>query len=55
MTISGRISQSAFDGSRLRVILLLDLYEGAQEQFLEAYELMRNQVASVPGHISDQL
>ncbi|MEU6880490.1 SchA/CurD-like domain-containing protein [Streptomyces sp. NPDC046712] len=55
MTPSGRVSQSAFDGSRLRVILLLDLYEGAQEQFLEAYELMRKQVASVPGHISDQL
>ncbi|MFD7324177.1 SchA/CurD-like domain-containing protein [Streptomyces sp. NPDC059875] len=55
MTISGRISQSAFDGSRLRVILLLDLYEGAQQQFLDAYELMRKQVASVPGHISDQL
>lgn len=55
MTMSGRISQSAFDGSRLRVILLLDLYEGAQEQFLDAYEHMRNQVASVPGHISDQL
>ncbi|MGW7610885.1 SchA/CurD-like domain-containing protein [Streptomyces sp. NPDC054766] len=55
MTVSGRISQSAFDGSRLRVILLLDLYEGAQQQFLDAYELMRNQVASVPGHLSDQL
>ncbi|MFF4169638.1 SchA/CurD-like domain-containing protein [Streptomyces sp. NPDC001744] len=55
MTISARISQSAFDGSRLRVILLLDLYEGAQQQFLEAYELMRKQVASIPGHISDQL
>ncbi|RVU22366.1 TcmI family type II polyketide cyclase [Streptomyces antnestii] len=55
MTISGRISQSAFDGSRLRVILLLDLYEGAQQQFLDAYEHMRNQVASVPGHLSDQL
>ncbi|PBC59681.1 protein in whiE locus [Streptomyces sp. Tue6028] len=55
MTTSGRISQSAFDGSRLRVILLLDLYEGAQQQFLDAYEHMRNQVASVPGHISDQL
>ncbi|MFD3559512.1 SchA/CurD-like domain-containing protein [Streptomyces sp. NPDC058686] len=53
--ISGRISQSAFDGSRLRVILLLDLYEGAQQQFLDAYEHMRNQVASVPGHLSDQL
>ncbi|MEU7472826.1 SchA/CurD-like domain-containing protein [Streptomyces sp. NPDC044984] len=55
MTMSARISQSAFDGSRLRVILLLDLYEGAQEQFLAAYEHMRNKVASVPGHISDQL
>ncbi|WP_329286131.1 SchA/CurD-like domain-containing protein [Streptomyces sp. NBC_00691] len=55
MAPSGRISQSVFDGSRLRVILLLDLYEGAQEQFLDAYELMRKQVASVPGHISDQL
>ncbi|MFF1639746.1 SchA/CurD-like domain-containing protein [Streptomyces sp. NPDC058246] len=55
MTTTGRISQSAFDGSRLRVILLLDLYDGAQQQFLDAYEHMRNQVASVPGHISDQL
>ncbi|MEU0034125.1 MULTISPECIES: SchA/CurD-like domain-containing protein [unclassified Streptomyces] len=55
MTSSGRISQSAFDGSKLRVILLLDLYEGAQQQFLDAYEHMCNQVASVPGHISDQL
>ncbi|MFI1396941.1 SchA/CurD-like domain-containing protein [Streptomyces sp. NPDC020681] len=54
-TVSERISQSAFDGSRLRVVLLLDLHDGAQKQFLEAYEHMRNQVASVPGHISDQL
>ncbi|MER7660806.1 MULTISPECIES: SchA/CurD-like domain-containing protein [unclassified Streptomyces] len=54
-TLSERISQSAFDGSRLRVILLLDLHDGAQKQFLEAYEHMRNQVASVPGHINDQL
>ncbi|MFE7134680.1 SchA/CurD-like domain-containing protein [Streptomyces sp. NPDC057638] len=54
-TLSERISQSAFDGSRLRVVLLLDLYDGAQKQFLEAYEHMRNHVASVPGHISDQL
>lgn len=55
MTSAARVSQSAFDGSRLRVILLLDLYEGAQQQFLEAYEVMRRQVADVPGHISDQL
>ncbi|MEV6162603.1 SchA/CurD-like domain-containing protein [Streptomyces sp. NPDC052052] len=54
-TLSERISQSAFDGSRLRVVLLLDLYDGAQKQFLEAYEHLRNQVASIPGHISDQL
>lgn len=54
-TLSERISQSAFDGSRLRVVLLLDLHDGAQKQFLEAYEHLRNQVASVPGHISDQL
>ncbi|WP_043263260.1 SchA/CurD-like domain-containing protein [Streptomyces sp. CT34] len=54
-TLSERISQSAFDGSRLRVVLLLDLEEGAQQRFLEAYEQLRNQVASVPGHLSDQL
>ncbi|MCF3142677.1 SchA/CurD-like domain-containing protein [Streptomyces platensis] len=54
-TLSERISQSAFDGSRLRVVLLLDLHEGAQQDFLEAYEHLRNQVASVPGHITDQL
>ncbi|MFF3325135.1 SchA/CurD-like domain-containing protein [Streptomyces sp. NPDC002889] len=56
MTIlSERVSQSAFDGSRLRVVLLLDLQDGAQQRFLTAYEHLRNQVASVPGHISDQL
>ncbi|AOP47252.1 SchA/CurD-like domain-containing protein [Streptomyces lydicus] len=54
-TLSERISQSAFDGSRLRVVLLLDLHDGAQQRFLEAYEHLRNQVASVPGHITDQL
>ncbi|MEU1277222.1 SchA/CurD-like domain-containing protein [Streptomyces sp. NPDC005805] len=54
-TLSERISQSAFDGSRLRVVLLLDLHDGAQQEFLDAYEHMRHQVASIPGHISDQL
>ncbi|GAB2802402.1 SchA/CurD-like domain-containing protein [Streptomyces chlorus] len=53
--MAGRIAQSAFDGSRLRVILLLDLYDGAQERFLEAYEHMSSKVASIPGHIQDQL
>ncbi|MFJ8077236.1 SchA/CurD-like domain-containing protein [Streptomyces sp. NPDC096176] len=53
--LSERVSQSAFDGSRLRVVLLLDLQDGAQQRFLTAYEHMRNQVAAVPGHLSDQL
>jgi heme-degrading monooxygenase HmoA len=44
-----------FDGSRLRVVLLVDVNDGAQQQFLEAYEQLCNQVASVPGHVSDQL
>src|SRR5204863_9448025 len=54
-TPSETVTQSAFDGSRVRVILLLDVQDGAQQQFLDAYEFMRNQVASVPGHVSDQL
>ncbi|MEU9153192.1 SchA/CurD-like domain-containing protein [Streptomyces sp. NPDC048417] len=53
--VSKRVSQSVFDGSRLRVVLLVDVYEGAQQQFLEAYEQLCNQVAQVPGHVSDQL
>jgi heme-degrading monooxygenase HmoA len=54
-SLSERISQSALDGSRLRVVLHLDLHDGSQTEFLEAYELMSKQVTSVPGHISDQL
>ncbi|MFI5683188.1 SchA/CurD-like domain-containing protein [Streptomyces sp. NPDC051636] len=53
--VSHHVSQSVFDGSRLRVVLLVDVYDGAQQQFLEAYEQLCNQVASVPGHVSDQL
>jgi heme-degrading monooxygenase HmoA len=53
--VSPRVSQSVFDGSRLRVVLLVDVHDGAQQQFLEAYEQLCNQVASVPGHVSDQL
>ncbi|HEY5834389.1 SchA/CurD-like domain-containing protein [Streptomyces sp.] len=41
--------------ARLRVVLLLDIRKGAQQRFLDAYELLRTQVASVPGHVSDQL
>jgi heme-degrading monooxygenase HmoA len=53
--VSQRVTQSVFDGSRLRVVLLVDVHDGAQQQFLEAYEQLCNQVASVPGHVSDQL
>ncbi len=53
--VSKRVSQSVFDGSPLRVLLLVDVHDGAQQQFLEAYEQLCNQVASVPGHVSDQL
>ncbi|MEU0672759.1 SchA/CurD-like domain-containing protein [Streptomyces sp. NPDC006172] len=53
--VSQHVSQSVFDGSRLRVVLLVDVYDGAQQQFLEAYEQLCSQVASVPGHVSDQL
>ncbi|MDK1348162.1 SchA/CurD-like domain-containing protein [Streptomyces sp. 378] len=52
---SHHVSQSVFDGSRLRVVLLVDVNDGAQQEFLEAYEQLCNQVASVPGHVSDQL
>ncbi|EGX58947.1 WhiE I-like protein [Streptomyces zinciresistens K42] len=55
MTTSPYTSQSAFDGSRMRVLLLVDLHEGTQQQFLDAYEQMRDRVASVPGHLGDQL
>ncbi|MFD8636490.1 SchA/CurD-like domain-containing protein [Streptomyces sp. NPDC059656] len=54
-TLSERVSQSAFDGSMLRVVLLMDLHEGRQQEFFEAYERLRHDIASVPGHISDQL
>ncbi|MGV9557829.1 SchA/CurD-like domain-containing protein [Streptomyces sp. NPDC003401] len=53
--VSQRVSQSVFDGSHLRVVLLVDVYDGAQQQFLEAYEQLCNQIAAVPGHVSDQL
>ncbi|WP_030204347.1 SchA/CurD-like domain-containing protein [Streptomyces sp. NRRL S-87] len=53
--LAERVSQSAFDGSRLRVVLLMDLHDGIQQQFLTAYEHVCEQMAAVPGHISDQL
>ncbi|MFD5448275.1 SchA/CurD-like domain-containing protein [Streptomyces sp. NPDC003470] len=53
--VSHRVSQSVFDGSRLRVVLLVDVNDGAQQQFLETYEQLRKHVESVPGHVSEQL
>ena len=41
-TLSERVSQSAFDGSMLRVVLLMDLHEGRQQEFFEAYEQLRH-------------
>ena len=43
------------DHTRLRVVLLLDVLDGREQRFLEAYEAIRHQVAAVPGHLSDQL
>ncbi|BBA97550.1 putative WhiE I homolog [Actinacidiphila reveromycinica] len=48
-------SSAASTTARLRVVLLLDVLDGRQQQFLQAYEQIRHQVAAVPGHISDQL
>ncbi|MEU8140157.1 SchA/CurD-like domain-containing protein [Streptodolium elevatio] len=42
-------------GSRLRVLLMLEIHEGSQQRFLDAYESIRDQVARVPGHLRDQL
>ncbi|MYW02539.1 antibiotic biosynthesis monooxygenase family protein, partial [Streptomyces sp. SID3343] len=41
--------------SKLRVLLMLELHDGAEQRFLEAYEHIRHQVAAVPGHLRDQL
>ena len=49
------LQPSAVGTSRLRVLFLMDVLDDHQERFLEAYEQIRHQVASVPGHISDQL
>ena len=49
------LQPSGLGTSRLRVLFLMDVLDGHQERFLEAYEQVRHQVAGVPGHISDQL
>jgi quinol monooxygenase YgiN len=53
--LAEKVSQSALDGSRLRVVLQLEVEDGAEQRFLDAYDRMCRQVAAVPGHISDQL
>ncbi len=52
---AGGVSISAFDGARVRVVLMLDIHDGMQQEFLDAYERIRDRVAAVPGHVSDQL
>lgn len=47
--------QRAESDTRLRVVLMLEIQDGAQQRFLDVYEKLRHQVASVPGHVSDQL
>ncbi|MGW6917294.1 SchA/CurD-like domain-containing protein [Kitasatospora sp. NPDC054939] len=47
--------QRAESETRLRVVLMLEIQDGAQQRFLDVYEQLRHQVASVPGHVSDQL
>ncbi|MFD8870071.1 SchA/CurD-like domain-containing protein [Streptomyces sp. NPDC059590] len=47
--------QSMLTDARLRVVLLVSVHAGAEERFLHAYEQLSQQVAAVPGHISDQL
>ncbi|MEW2246811.1 MULTISPECIES: SchA/CurD-like domain-containing protein [unclassified Streptomyces] len=54
-TVPDRVATDAFDGSRVRVVLMVDIHDGTQKEFLTAYEHMCAQVAAVPGHISDQL
>jgi heme-degrading monooxygenase HmoA len=49
------LQPTAGDTSRLRVLFLMDVLDDHQGRFLAAYERIRNQVADVPGHISDQL
>lgn len=50
-----KVSQSALDGNRLRVVLMLDVEDDAEQRFLDAYDQMCRHVAAVPGHVSDQL
>ncbi|MFH8973889.1 SchA/CurD-like domain-containing protein [Streptomyces sp. NPDC017890] len=52
---AGGVPISAFDGSRVRVVLMLDIHDGTQQEFLDAYDGIRDRVAAVPGHVSDQL
>ncbi|MCG0290678.1 SchA/CurD-like domain-containing protein [Streptomyces sp. PSAA01] len=47
--------ESALTDTRLRVVLLVQVNSGAEQRFLRAYDQLSQQVAAVPGHISDQL
>ncbi|MFJ4796587.1 SchA/CurD-like domain-containing protein [Kitasatospora purpeofusca] len=47
--------QHSASDTRLRVVLMLEIQDGAQQRFMDVYEQLRHQVATVPGHVSDQL
>ncbi|WP_436772277.1 SchA/CurD-like domain-containing protein [Yinghuangia sp. YIM S09857] len=49
------VARAGADGAKLRVLLMLEIHEGSQDRFLDAYESIRDQVARVPGHLRDQL
>jgi heme-degrading monooxygenase HmoA len=53
---SAAVAQQGGDGSKGRVVFVLQLKPGMQEAFLKAYESIRYEVAQgVPGHLVDQV
>lgn len=54
-TVQQRDDRQQLDGTRMRVLFMLTVAAEDQERFLEAYELIRHEVARVPGHVRDQV
>ena len=48
---SDGVSTTAFDGSRVRVVLMLDIHDGTQREFLDAYEYMRDRAKRRPAQL----
>lgn len=54
--VAERAAQNADPArGRLRVVFMLRVAAMAQQQFLDAYQRIRHQVARVEGHLCDQL